>query len=496
MSYCKDNEVLGQIFKKFSSASSGEWNFTQLPLEFMLEASYAEGMRDFVRVLTFMRDSEPAWIHKTIMDLCQLGMWSEVLTTNFDICLEKTVPIISGKVTHLHGSMENPGSLVLTIQSIGSGLPLHIVQIIRKVHQSKNLLFIGYSGYDADILDVLQSVDGKPVFWLCQDNEMAGISRRAGEFIKNVGGVSIIGDLLILLNEIRMLIGLQVIPTGQCNCVLNWEQHVSEGIEYLPLGDRARFVARICLEANDHKNAIKAYHLSIEKTKSPVLKSKALGNLSFVFYMMRNMEKLRSLSLKALHYAKVAKNPRHFAHAINNIGLSFIEGNTDDLHKSISYFEKAAIIHEKLANNAYKRPENLRGASQSLNNLGVAYTRLNKPTEAVNAFLRSISIKDELGDLIGKAISSANLAHIECRQGDWINGIKRHQDSIKILRHFSKLISVGYFTGQMGICFADAGKKEEARSLLKEAISIFKFVDGPKKELEKFESKLAELLQD
>lgn len=429
------------------------------------------------------------------MDICEFGTWSEVLTTNFDLCFEKVLRNISGKVTHLHGSMEIPGSLVLTIQSMGRGLPLHSAQLIRKLHESKNLLFIGYSGFDADILDALQSVDGAPVYWLCRDNEMAGVSIRAREFIKNVGGVSIIGDLHQLFNEIRMMMGLQAITPDPCQCVPNWEKHVSEGIEYLPLGDRARFVARICLEANDLNNAIKAYHLSIERTKSLALKAKALINLSFVFYMMRNMEKMRYLSNEAMHYAKAAKNSRYIAHATNNIGLSFIEGNTDDIYKSISYFEKAVRLHEILANNEYKRPDNLRGAAQSLNNLGLAYTRLDKPTEAASAFLRSISIKAEIGDLIGKAISSANLAQIECQQGDWINGIRRHQESMNLLRHFSKLISVGYFTGQMGICFAGAGKREEAKSLLQEALSIYKSVDGPKKELEKFEGKLAELLQ-
>lgn len=57
MSYCKGSEILDKIFMKFSSASSREWSFSQLPLEFMLEGSYAEGIRDFDRVLAFMRDA-------------------------------------------------------------------------------------------------------------------------------------------------------------------------------------------------------------------------------------------------------------------------------------------------------------------------------------------------------------------------------------------------------------------------------------------------------
>jgi hypothetical protein len=62
------------------------------------------------------------------------------------------------------------------------------------------------------------------------------------------------------------------------------------------------------------------------------------------------------------------------------------------------------------------------------------------------------------------------------------------------LRHFSKFVSVGYFTGKMGICFANSGKRKEAQTLLQEAISIYKSVGGPKKELEEFESNLAAII--
>lgn len=495
-SLCKGNEILNQICKSFSSTSLGGWSLSQLPLEFLLEASYAEGMRNFDRILAFMREAKPSWTHKTIKSILELGVWSEILTTNFDSCFEKSAPDNYRKVIHLHGSIENPKSLVLTIERIGMGLPHQLAEHLRKLHRSKNMFFIGYSGYDADVLDVLESIDGKPVYWLCMDNQMAGVSIRAKEFIKRVDGVSIIGDLQQLLNEIRILTHLPEVSHGQCRCIYNWQQHVSNGIEYFPLGDRARFVARICLEGNDLDNAIKAYSLAIKASKSDTLKAKALCNLAFVYYMKRDMEKVRTLSLRGRELGLRSKNARFIAAGLNNIGLSFLDGNKDEICKALSYFQEAVYINEKLANNGYRRNNNLRAAAQSLNNIGLVYTKLKRYKEAKDAFLRSIAIKEEYGDLIGKAISSANLSQLECEEGDWIIGFKRHEESIDILLHFSKLISVGYFRGKMGICLANMGRYEEAEKLLEEAVTIYKSVNGPKNELCEFKSKLALVRQN
>lgn len=166
-SLCKGNETLNQICKSFSSTGLGGWSLSQLPLEFVLEATYAEGMRNFDLILAFMQEAEESWTHKTIKSMSELGVWSEVLTTNFDSCLEKAGLDSPIEVNHLHGSIDNPQSLVLTIERIGIGLPNQLEERLRKLHRSKNILFIGYSGYDADVLDVLESVGGKPVYWLC-----------------------------------------------------------------------------------------------------------------------------------------------------------------------------------------------------------------------------------------------------------------------------------------------------------------------------------------
>ncbi|OHB60756.1 MAG: hypothetical protein A2Z38_07475 [Planctomycetes bacterium RBG_19FT_COMBO_48_8] len=65
-SLCKGNQILHQICKNFSSTRLGEWSLSQLPLEFILEASYAEGMRNFDVILDFMREAEENWTHNDL----------------------------------------------------------------------------------------------------------------------------------------------------------------------------------------------------------------------------------------------------------------------------------------------------------------------------------------------------------------------------------------------------------------------------------------------
>lgn len=481
--YCSGDDTLEHVFMSFSSITDSDWNLARLPLEYMLEASYAEGLRDFESIMSFMGTSEPNWLHQTIADLSNKGICNEIITTNFDICIEKSCSSIANSVIHLHGSISDPNSLILTIGGIGRGLPNHIADSLRELHRNKILLFLGYSGYDSDILDVLESVNGKPIYWLSLDDNMLGVSSRAKDLIKKVSGVAIIGDITELLYEIRRLAYLETNCNIKCSCNPNWSQVIERSVGKLPIGDRARYVARICLEANDLDNAITAYNIALNNTRNYTIKAKILVNLSFVYYMKRDIASLRELAYKAKQYGLMGKNATFVAHAYNNIGISYLYQQEPDPLLALTYFLKAALIHEQLVLNGFKKMQNLRGAAQSYNNIGLAHMKVNNYINAKNAFQKSIKLKEELGDLIGKAISSLSLAQLECEHNDLEHGLKRHFDSIRTLQEFSKLVSIGYFKGELGKFFYSSGNLKDAENFLKEAVAIYKSVDGPKEEL-------------
>lgn len=162
--YCQANPDLLEIYRSYGAADSATWSLSQLPLEYMLDASYAEGMIQFDELMSFMRFVAPNQFHQTISSLGEMGVFKKILTTNFDLCIEKASGISPHYVEHLHGSVEEHDSLVVTIERIGQGLPSKHSDSLKRIHNENNLLFIGYSGNDPDIMEILLATHGKPIF--------------------------------------------------------------------------------------------------------------------------------------------------------------------------------------------------------------------------------------------------------------------------------------------------------------------------------------------
>jgi hypothetical protein len=65
----------------------------------------------------------------------------------------------------LHGSINNPPSIITTMETLGTGLPHHKAQLLTSILEGRDLLIAGYSDNDVDIFTYLERIPQRHVFW-------------------------------------------------------------------------------------------------------------------------------------------------------------------------------------------------------------------------------------------------------------------------------------------------------------------------------------------
>lgn len=87
---------------------------------------------------------------------------AEQITLNMDTLIEAA----GGEAWHLHGRWDDPSSIVTTVRQYADGLPVSDQQRLEKALNGKNVLVIGYSGRDTDVMPVLMRSSPARVHWM------------------------------------------------------------------------------------------------------------------------------------------------------------------------------------------------------------------------------------------------------------------------------------------------------------------------------------------
>ncbi|MBH0023982.1 SIR2 family protein [Salinibacterium sp. SWN248] len=116
------------------------------------------GERDIL-VSTYVDVSTQKWnVHHqmlTAMDALQI-------TLNVDTLLEAA----GGEAWHLHGRWDDPASIVTTVRQYSDGLPPKVSLALVAALEHRNVLVLGYSGRDTDVIPILMKTSPKLLHWM------------------------------------------------------------------------------------------------------------------------------------------------------------------------------------------------------------------------------------------------------------------------------------------------------------------------------------------
>jgi NAD-dependent SIR2 family protein deacetylase len=175
----KDSELLDMVNKK-------------IRLEHLLSIYKEWGNHDVGDLLRQFGEAEPNYYHAKIAELVRENVVNRILTTNFDLCLEKALireGISFSQITDersfkeggrrekwivkLHGTICPTGSassssgLIATLESMFKSIDPWKITCLREVVNNNGLLCLGYSGRDSfDINPIIRQMENKKIVWV------------------------------------------------------------------------------------------------------------------------------------------------------------------------------------------------------------------------------------------------------------------------------------------------------------------------------------------
>jgi tetratricopeptide (TPR) repeat protein len=132
-----------------------------------------------------------------------------------------------------------------------------------------------------------------------------------------------------------------------------------------------------------------------------------------------------------------------------------------------------ALINAMVAAVA-RRAGDREGLSSAQNDLGLAYTRMGKYTEAVRCHRDSLTLYSELGDLRGRAAALGNIAGLHVRLGDDGVAIAASQQALIAFRESGDAQGVASTLTLLGFVHARLGAYEEAVACHEESLAVFR----------------------
>lgn len=136
----------------------------ELRLEIFLETLASEiAPRVIFQLFEMFRSAEANFAHLAVTTLS-----SAVITANQDLLLERAAVLLKRKphVLHLHGRCNRTDTIITLISQYLGGLERNVLKRFRRLVSGANVVVLGYSGRDRDIMPALLAAKPKSVTWI------------------------------------------------------------------------------------------------------------------------------------------------------------------------------------------------------------------------------------------------------------------------------------------------------------------------------------------
>ena len=194
---------------------------------------------------------KPNCNHKFLARLLSEGKCCYIITTNFDILIEKALKVEQHpKIIHLHGSISDPDSIRVLLHQIGWGLPEEIQERLKEVLKNKVVIFVGWSGNDFDIIPILSSSEMEKIYWIYHDessdrvicyndDEIKSSSSPIDSLIKQFEGIKYIGSTDVVIREIWQRLWKDSPEYPKKTRSEDWKKSIKKYLKQLGKWDRA-----------------------------------------------------------------------------------------------------------------------------------------------------------------------------------------------------------------------------------------------------------------
>jgi tetratricopeptide (TPR) repeat protein len=528
-----------------ASAVTARQQGEKFPPEYQAEVIVGRLGQSYFNVLQLLDSTTPNAVHRAIAALAKEGRVSAVLTTNFDRALEAAfrelgVPAeVCSAPAHfqsletrldapgerrcpilkLHGSAEDPATLVDTLSQRKRGFPPATAACIRHLLRAAHWLFLGYSGADlasdANYLflrpDAAQAqgftwllrtgekpvgalaatrdaycgrsdiVEGELPDWLAAfaapllagsypgppqpSRDAVDQMRQAAEASATRHAADWVGKERF--DRIVLVVANLLNAVGEPAAALDLVQRL---YDTWPPGERRSghfgvaidALANLYGQSGDLDRAVALFHEALE-IFDPTLEEHHVGvlsNLALVYSKRGQAAEGLEIYQRVLAVAETAEDRAAQGVALHNLAMSHASlGHRDEAER---LYEKELIIVQELGD------EPAQGiVLNNLAELALSSGRLDAAVEHAQAALR---IRERLGADLGAAHSRGNLANVRLMQGSYDEALQLYEKCLTTFQHFGERVYIGRTLANIARVKEDTGHREEALGLLDRAL--------------------------
>jgi tetratricopeptide (TPR) repeat protein len=157
-----------------------------IPLELFLQRIHDSGGHKAERLLGIVRRGVPNLNHKILAEMSANKSIRSIVSTNQDLHIEHAYTRLRSRTPlsvcikpssfrlksrlrqlfKLHGSIDDPDSIIATLNQEGRGLEPSKAELLRELAENFPLIIAGYSGKDLDIKEVFMDIKPLEIIWI------------------------------------------------------------------------------------------------------------------------------------------------------------------------------------------------------------------------------------------------------------------------------------------------------------------------------------------
>lgn len=394
-----------------------------------------------------------------------------IFTTNFDLLIENSFKKNTG-IIHLHGRLDKPDEMMMTISRISLGLPKHIEREFFEKTLNKNIYVLGYSGNDNDIISIFKRASFSNMFWMLKDIN----SKWTIENINRINKSNVYKFENELEKFFSSIIKKFNIPISLPKEIVDNQLDVlNDFSDSITIDERLAFLELLFFHLSKHETCIELCKIAererkrFRKYKKSWFYMAASDNYRLlgkydesIFYIRKAINSTKDLEIKS--------------HSYNILGILFLEHIEYNPLKAIKHLLKAeGIVKKCMKTNSDKQKK--QHLSQLLskinNNMSMAFDDMGKFSDAIIYLKKCLKLDRKNGDVIGEAITYSNLSIIYYKIDEYGKYIYWQGKALELYKRYQLNYRLGYHYKEIGEIKCKNGKIKQGLEDLKQSLKYF-----------------------
>jgi tetratricopeptide (TPR) repeat protein len=500
------------------AADLDEITNAELPFELFLETVVAE-QGQYLKLLDLYTQGQPNPTHIFIAKLVKSGLLKKIVTTNFDLLIEKAF-FMEGLVENvhykrfyleehfstlnsqtiaqslgskaglfkIHGTADDAKSVRTVLQQVASKLLTanrkHILRDLFSLGDHKQVIIMGYSCSDVfDVSPIIQSIEGtgnKAVLFIEHVDESKAIHPERVENVqvkdsknpfKHFSGKRVYcnTDMLVKQSWER----LQSV-FGKYNSrvqILDWKPHIDSWFEDFRQNNSliSYTAGTLLLHIPDFDKAIQYFHNALDNcgTDDRAMRFRCCVALGSAHKKQGHPQKAIPYYEQALKIAEGSENVQRISKSNCYVGLADCYDITGDSDRASKLYAEAIELERNRENvNSFSV------MSKASGGIGAILNKQGYYDDSVEFHRRGLDIAQSFGDTSGEALSYVHLGNVCKQRGEYPRAIQLYTKALDLAKLCSdKATEAGCYTN-MAAASIDAKNWLKAEHYIKEALKI------------------------